>query len=801
MRSVLGFLTALLLAASLFAEPLPRVRIGVVLDGPWAGNEDVLELTRKEILTLTAGEFDVEFPGTSQRVADWTLEGVRREVQALLDDPEVDLVLAWGAIASHTFCCFARLPKPVVAPVVLDAALQGLPRQDGASGVLNLSYVALPDNTRKDLENFLEIVPFRKLAFLASRPLVEAIPELQLRTRSLVDELGLDFEYIPVADSADEVLSALAPDVEAVYLWPLLELRPEELQRLVDGLNGRRLPTFSALSGEAIQAGVLASAGIDEFFPRLARRVALNVQRILLGEDAGTLPVAFSARERLSLNLGTARAIGLSPRWEVLLEARLLDEEGVRDRPRLTLASAVTAAIEGNLDLAADRRRLSVRALDVDLARSRLLPRLGIEASWFQIDDDRTSPGVQAERTASGRLVAEQLIYSEDARAGLAAQGHLLRSDEASYDQLRLDVALATAVAYLDALRAGTLVEVRRNNLELTRSNLELARVRRSVGAAGAAEVYRWESQIAIDRRSLVEASAAHEAARISLARLMHREQEEDFLATEVSLEDRQLLSGEERFRGYIETPRHFRIFRDFTVQEALARAPELAELRAAIAAQERLVRAARRAWWAPTVSGQISVEEILERGGDGSQAPAGLGLPDDTNWSVALLGTLPLFSGGQRRATRLQAELELQRLALVRASAAEKLEEGIRASMIAARASYAAIGLTRQAAEAARKNLDLTADAYGSGAVSILGLLDAQNAYLNADLDATNAVYDFFIDLMQVQRRASHFDFFISAEARDSWFDRLERFYSEAGVRPWSSEPPGAPDPEPQDR
>lgn len=374
MRAGWMFLTALLLAGGLAAGALEKVRIGVVMDGPWVGNSAVEALTKAEILSLTEGEFEVTFPEDAFRVSDWTLNGIRGEVQELLNDPEVDLVLAWGVLASHSLCCISDLPKPVVAPVVLDSELQDLPLKDGTSGVRNLSYVALPDNTLNDLRLFREIAPFQKVAFLINRPLAEAIPQLEMRTRFLVDALGFDFEYIPVDSSAEEALGAISADVDAVYLWPLLQLAPKEFQALVDGLNARRLPTFSALGGSELEAGVLASAGVDGFFQRLSRRVALNVQRILLGEAAGSIPVAFTLRERPTLNLATARKIGLSPRWEVLLEAQIIDREEESGRPRLSLDKAVEAAIEANLDLAVDRRRVAAREQDIARVRGSFYP-------------------------------------------------------------------------------------------------------------------------------------------------------------------------------------------------------------------------------------------------------------------------------------------------------------------------------------------------------------------------------------------------------------------------------------------
>jgi len=85
-------------------------------------------------------------------------------------------------------------------------------------------------------------------------------------------------------------------------------------------------------------------------------------------------------------------------------------------------------------------------------------------------------------------------------------------------------------------------------------------------------------------------------------------------------------------------------------------------------------------------------------------------------------------------------------------------------------------------AADAAHRNLELVSDSYERGVVSILDLLDAQNAALVSDQVAANSVFDFLIDLMEVQRAAVNFDFFLSAADRAAWFERLERFFADSG-------------------
>ena len=275
------------------AEPLPRVRVGVIVDGPWSGNRTLLDATRSELLALTQGEFDVRFPESGYRTGDWTLDAARENLQQLLEDPEIDLVITWGILSSHAACCFGSYPKPVVAPTVVDRLVQRLPYRDGASGVPNLSYVAFPRTLAEELSLFRRVLPFRRVAVLANGELLAGIPDLAFSDVSQAADAGFEIELIPTGSSAEEILEAIPADADAVYVWPQFQLTDEGFARLVDGFAERRLPSFSSLGSEELIAGMLATATEDDLLFRLARRTALNVQRILLGEDAGSLPVSF----------------------------------------------------------------------------------------------------------------------------------------------------------------------------------------------------------------------------------------------------------------------------------------------------------------------------------------------------------------------------------------------------------------------------------------------------------------------------------------------------------------------------
>ncbi|MFH1574401.1 MAG: TolC family protein, partial [Acidobacteriota bacterium] len=498
-------------------------------------------------------------------------------------------------------------------------------------------------------------------------------------------------------------------------------------------------------------------------------------------EDPATFRVVFTRGERLTINMATARAIGVFPRWKVMTEAELIHQARAEAGRRLTLADAVREAAEVNLDLAVRERAVAAGAQEVNGARSTLLPQMEVSGLGAVIDGDLGSPQL-AERSVSGSARISQVIFSERAWANLQIQGRLQASRESERDQVRLDIIQEAATAYLNVLRAKTFERIQKDNVRVSRSNLELARVRQAIGFSGPGEVYRWESRIATDQKSAIAANSQRNLAEMALNRAVHRPLEDPFETVEIGLDDARLMKGQKRLSPYIDNPWNFRIFRRFMVEEGLAVSPELKRLDAAVAAQERALSSARRTFFSPTVAAQGELTNTFFRGGVGADPPP---IGGDLNWNVGVNVSLPLFSGGGRYATQRKAREELEGLRLERQSAAERIEQRIRSAIHVFGASNAGIQLSVDAAEAARRNLELTTDAYSRGVVSVLDMLDARNAALASEQAAANAVYDCLIDWMEVQRAAGRYTIFMDDREVDAFFDRLDAFLARPDLAP----------------
>ncbi len=231
--------------AGLPQEARPTVTIGVLADGPYLRAADVFELLRAEMSEVLALDFEASFPDDKWLAGDWTVAGIEAELERLLADPEVDLVLTIGLAASQLAAQRPDLPKPVVAPLVVDAVVQGLPSEGLGSGVHNFNYLYVQNTV--DIAAYREVVEFRSVALLIEESFAAALGDALDRTSAVLTEQGLDPRLVPVGRSIEDALAALDGDIEAVYLLPQPQFSAEEFARLVDGLSARRLPSFTWL--------------------------------------------------------------------------------------------------------------------------------------------------------------------------------------------------------------------------------------------------------------------------------------------------------------------------------------------------------------------------------------------------------------------------------------------------------------------------------------------------------------------------------------------------------------------------
>ncbi|CAM2067404.1 TolC family protein [Sulfidibacter corallicola] len=762
--------------------------VGIVTDGDRRAlpvERQFMPLLVEETTNLLEREYDVRFPESKILRSNWSVPEIRRNFQALLNDPDVDVVVCMGVLATLEACTNGPYDKPVFGPFGIDSSLPGVPFKGGSSGVKNLNYLITPGNLRQDARVIRTMKSVKRVHLVADQLFAQIIPGLTKHVSDSFAAEGMDIQLVNASDNAEQVLAQLPPTTEFVYLAPLLRFSDEERDALYQQLIRRGLPSFSLLGRKEVERGVLAGTAAASDYLRWYRRLALNIQRALMGEDPGTFSVIVHEKSRLTLNMGTAREIGWYPSWELQNSAELVNEEPRAVDRRLTMKDVVLTAIDRNPQIKALEAQVEATRQAVNQVRANRLPQLDASVTGLQVDDNTaaSSFGAQPEKQTTGSVSLSQVLFSEEINSAVRAQELNLIASQSELESVKLDLAEVAANRFLNFLKARTLYHIQKDNLSRSMSHLETSQTRRNIGIGNPSEVYRWESQVARDKQTAIESQAQMHAALYALNQVMNEPAQELLLdAVEPNLMDPEMITGHGRLQPYVANALAFEKFRAFMVEVGLKNAPELARLDALIEAKRRLVVADKRAYYLPTVALQGKYDYEFDRSGAGTTGLAfpGTDLPEreDDGWNVALNVSLPLFQGGARKATLKRDTYEQLQLEMTRESAAQNIELDIRASLRQVGAAAAAIDLSRAAADAARKNMELIDDSYRKGVASALDVLDAQNAALVADQSAANSLYDFMLDLIAFQRAAANMDFFMSSAERDAFFERLKTFY-----------------------
>ncbi len=762
-------LRLIVLLSSLLVALLPphvlareQVVIAVVSDGPTDRFAPQHQKYIDELLTLTNSEFDVRI---ERYYGDWTRESINSTLEKVYTNEAVDLVLVTGFVANQVAAIRPQFPKPTFLPQIVDVQLiKGNPSV-GISGVRNLNFLSAYADFAEDLDTLARIVPYRDLVLFVDAGLSSAIPQLREAAFAASKQRGINLLEVTHDGVDHQLMNRVPPETDAIFIAGLPRMPLADFDRLIEAINSAGLPSYSFAGVSDVERGLLVTNSEPRDVDRQARLNALNMQAVMLGERAEDQPTASLRKEQLTINMATARLIAVSPSFEILSDAVLLNEEAEAEGQQYGLVDIARMALEQNQDLLAESFGVQAGLQDIGRARANLLPQIGASAGrTLRNDSPSVSAGFFAERSTDAALSLDQLLYSDAASANLKIQKELQRTRQASLSQFRLDVVQAAATSYYTVLNARSQLAVQENNLRITRANLELAEDRVRLGTSTRADLYRWQAELARAQISVLNARSALNQSWETLNRILHKPQGARIALKDATFDEPFVMTREE-FDEMVRSPADYARFSRFYIDRALRQAPELEQLSAQIAAKRRELVSQRRAFWLPDVTVGGRYTSNLSQSGLGAGPQAGADLND---WSIGVQATLPLFSGGLKKANVSKASYELRQLEYLRASTEERVEEEIRRQLHAAQAAYAQIDLAASAAEASRKNFELVTDAYARGTVTIIDLLDAQDSSLTASAAAAESLYNFLVTVMSVQRAIGGYDYLLTPEERE---------------------------------
>jgi putative ABC transport system substrate-binding protein len=201
---------------------------------------------------------------------------------------------------------------PIVSPALADAVHLGLIASEARPGgnVTGIEpYVAgLP---MKQLEVAREIVPAaRTVGLLTNLVDPKAPPQLkELEVAAQAHEIKLVAKDANRVDEVEGALQSLADAKVDVVIVLQTSMLISQTRPIAQSAIAKRLPTVYGYREHVVDGG-LVSYGVDLRW--CYRRAAGFVDKILRGSAPGDLPVEFPSNVMLSINLKTAKALGLT---------------------------------------------------------------------------------------------------------------------------------------------------------------------------------------------------------------------------------------------------------------------------------------------------------------------------------------------------------------------------------------------------------------------------------------------------------------------------------------------------------
>ncbi len=728
--------------------------IGVLDEKNNSESELFLQELKNEITSVVGKESNVIFKDVLYNNHNLAL--AKTNYDSILD-MQTDVIVVFGVVNTIMLHREKNYSKPTIVVGAINNDFINIPKNKLTSEVNNLTYLITPFSYKDDLDAFQTIFNYKKIGILIDDYLLDLLP-----TEELFNKIFTNQKHKLLSLNENSDIASLLTDVDAVYLASYDNISKETLEKTIHLINEKQLPSLSGYGIKDVEKGVLASNQPSINYSQIFRRIALNIESINNGTNAADLPLHINYNKQLSINLNTANQIGFPIRNSMLAKINLIEgKKTMSSNNSYSMLDIMNGVVNTNLSLKAEKHNIILSKLDVKNSKSQYLPDLGANATATIVDPNlaKVSNGQNPEFSTSGNITLSQVIYSEQASANISIQKSLLASQKENYNASELDALLNAAIAYYNALILKTNLSIQNMNLQLTKKNLNIANQNLELGASGKSDVLRFQSQLAQNTQSMIEARNSLSQAYYQINQLLNKP-----ITERIDVNDAALTSKLNERISYmylleaLDDPTQQVKITQFLINEAKRNAPELKNINFNIDATKRNYRLNDRGRFIPTVALKGQYNHTLSKSGIGAKIPTGFPAVPDGYYNVGLNLSLPIFQQNTRNINRQSALVQKDQLITQKQDLALNIETNINNIVLDLINEITNIEISKVDLEFSKASLELSQNEYQNGAIPVIQLIDAQNNYFKSHLANSTAQYNFKIVLMKLQRMTGNF-------------------------------------------
>ena len=765
------------------------IELAFVFDGPSDKNQQVLAKFQQTIKVQLLPDYIASFPKDLIFTGDWTEKGAKAASDKALAS-RARMVISLGYFSSNYYADKKDKKKYVVT---ID--------QYGLRDFGNHFFNPIQQMT-SDFTTFKVLNPsIKKTAILMNETYYKTRSDWNTFIDKKLKEKKCDlaFVVVPVNTNISASLSKMPKDVDSAFVTPLYNLSAEQRKELYKQLLSKKLPTFSSVGKEDVELGAMLGASTADVDKKLAEATSFNIHGVLHGQAVKNEKIPFYDDKVIFYNADTGEALGYTPALRLLNNATVISN---KPKKMYDLNTLITTLDESNLDIIRKRFLINAARRSVTSAYLRYLPTLRLDLGYQTYNSGYATSYSDVPTSVGAFTVAmDQVLYSPDLVTNIIVKHKKLKFDKAEHDLTKANTEYHIANLYIETLMLGNMIKIQEEYVQETRENLAIARVREKTGKCGYEEVFRWAGEVSESEKKLLSMQADYKNLQLQINKLLNnKNQKEDFAFKPLTANDPAFFTSDLHVIDHVRDPKKLEQFTTMLVQEVQYLSPETTKLKAAIAMKKAEMSNYGQKFFMPNAKmsleyqtqfgrnlpyenaghNQMKAVNAATSGAYGSIQELG-GAPAGTaaksfGYGSSTLGTTGWYNspylgldqqsfrffigaqwkpieGGHKIAEIARCKAELNELNAYLEEVNTEIEMKVRSVVNNAIAKYFMIEKSYKAMFAEQENYEMVKAKYLRGECPVNQLADAQQLYLKAKTDAINSQYDFFKELIWVQR------------------------------------------------
>ena len=777
------------IAAKSHLKPAPNakpIELAFVFDGPSDKNQQVLEQFQKTIKIQLLPDYIASFPKDLIFTGNWTEAGAKAASDKALAS-RARMVISLGYLSSNYYSDKKDKKKYVVT---ID--------QYGLRDFGDHFFNPIQQMT-SDFKTFKVLNPqIKKTAILMNETYYKTRTDWDSFVSKKLKEKNCDlaFAVIPVNSNISASLSKMPKDVDSVFVTPLYNLSSDQRKELYKQINAKKLPSFSSVGKEDVELGAMLGTSASDVDKKLAEATSFNIHGVLHGQAVKNEKIPFYDDKVIFYNSDTGEELGYTPALRLLNNSTVISH---KQKTIYDLNSLLNTLDSSNLDMIRKKYLIDAARRSVTSAYLRYLPTLRMDLGYQTYNSDFARSYADVPTSVGAfTLAMDQVLYSPDLVTNIIVKHKKLKFNKAESDLTKANTEYQVANLYIETLMLGNMLKVQEEFVQETRENLAIARVREKTGKCGYEEVFRWAGEVSEAEKKLLSMQADYKNLKIQISKLLNSNQKNDFDFKPLTANDPAFFSSDLHVIDHVRDQKKLDKFTDMLIQEVQYLSPETTKLKAAIAMKKAEISNYGQKFFMPnakmsleyqtqfgrnlpyeyqghnqlkavqgTTAGMTTMGNTLVSSGYNPVAAIGAGALEAQNVAEAspYLGlkeqSFRFFigaqwkpiEGGHKFAEIARCKSELNELNAYLEEVNTEIEMRVRSVVNHAIAKYFMIEKSYKAMFAEEENYEMVKAKYLRGECPINQLADAQKLYLKAKTDAINSQYDFFKELIWVQR------------------------------------------------